>query len=238
MNTNLSEALQTLEGHLEEGAIDKHAMRELELYIDNDGQLYRSQYMPILKNLSNKKKKGRYNGQLAVKAFLNLVDNGARKYVKEFGGTVRTMFPKSLRTELAKEYRDDFENMFDNKEHDFMESLLLDTGSLTEGESLARGLKAFRSPEVNETCKVIVAMHDQLNKMGLSAEAVMVDGKTMRGNLIKLIGALTAMSDGGPRYLRLLDKNSMALAMKGLVNKRLAMICRKALKDESQGKLG
>ena len=33
-------------------------MKELKLYIDNDSSLYRQRYMPILKNLSKKKKKG------------------------------------------------------------------------------------------------------------------------------------------------------------------------------------
>ena len=33
-------------------------MRELKLFIDNDASLYRQRYMPILKNLSKKKKKG------------------------------------------------------------------------------------------------------------------------------------------------------------------------------------
>ena len=31
-------------------------MRELKLYIDNDSSLYRQRYMPILKNLSRKKR--------------------------------------------------------------------------------------------------------------------------------------------------------------------------------------
>ena len=43
-------------------------MRELKLYIDNDANLYRQRYMPILKNLSKKKKKGQYRKGLASKA--------------------------------------------------------------------------------------------------------------------------------------------------------------------------
>ena len=43
-------------------------MRELKLFIDNDASLYRQRYMPILKNLSKKKKKGNYRKRLAQKA--------------------------------------------------------------------------------------------------------------------------------------------------------------------------
>ena len=45
-------------------------MRELKLYIDNDANLYRQRYMPKLKNLSKKKKKGQYRKGLATKAFM------------------------------------------------------------------------------------------------------------------------------------------------------------------------
>ena len=49
-----------------------------------------------------------------------LVDDGAKRYVKEYGGNVRDVFPKKERMELAKEYAADFEEAFENKEYDFM----------------------------------------------------------------------------------------------------------------------
>ena len=60
-------------------------MEELKLYIDNDSSLYRQRYMPILKNLSKKKKKGRYRKNLAQRAFMYLIDDGAKRYVRSYG---------------------------------------------------------------------------------------------------------------------------------------------------------
>ena len=95
-------------------------MKELKLYIDNDASLYRQRYMPILKNLSRKKKKGQYRKGLASKAFMYLIDDGAKRYVKSYGGNARDVFPTRQRKELAKEYVDEFEDTFKNQEFDFM----------------------------------------------------------------------------------------------------------------------
>ena len=95
-------------------------MKELKLYIDNDASLYRQRYMPILKNLSKKKKQGKYRKRLAQKAFMYLIDDGAKRYTKEYGGNARDMFPKRQRQMLAKDYVDEFEDVFKNQEFDFM----------------------------------------------------------------------------------------------------------------------
>ena len=95
--------------------------QELKLYIDNDSQLYKQRYIPILKNLSHQKKRNKFSKSIAVKAFMYLVDDGAKRYTREYGGNPKDIFPKSKRTELAKEYVDEFESIFKNKEHDFME---------------------------------------------------------------------------------------------------------------------
>ena len=95
-------------------------MRELKLYIDNDSSLYRQRYMPILKNLSRKKKQGKFRKSLASKAFMYLIDDGAKRYTKEYGGNARDMFPKRQRQMLSKDYVDEFEDTFKNQEFDFM----------------------------------------------------------------------------------------------------------------------
>ena len=95
-------------------------MTELKLYIDNDASLYRQRYMPILKNLSTKKKKGKFRKGLASKAFMYMVDDGAKRYVRSYGGNVRDDFPKRQRQTLAKDYVDEFEDTFKNQEFDFM----------------------------------------------------------------------------------------------------------------------
>ena len=95
-------------------------MKELKQYIDNDASLYRQRYMPILKNLSKKKKKGQYRKRLAQKAFMYLIDDGAKRYVRSYGGNARDVFPKRQRKQLAKEYVEEFEQIYDNQEFDFM----------------------------------------------------------------------------------------------------------------------
>ena len=95
-------------------------MKELKLYIDNDANLYRQRYIPILKNLSRKKKQGKFRKSLASKAFMYLIDDGAKRYTKEYGGNARDMFPKRQRQMLSKDYVDEFEDTFKNQEFDFM----------------------------------------------------------------------------------------------------------------------
>lgn len=66
---------------------DSQASRELELYIENDGTLYRQQHEPILKNL---------------------VDAGAKKYCKDFGGTWNVMFTVATRKKVAESLNESF----------------------------------------------------------------------------------------------------------------------------------
>ena len=95
-------------------------MKELKLYIDNDANLYRQKYMPILKNLSKKKKQGKYRKGLASKAFIYLIDDGAKRYVRSYGGNHLDVFPKRQRKSLAKDYVEEFEQIFKDQEFDFM----------------------------------------------------------------------------------------------------------------------
>ena len=86
-------------------AEDSDAVRELDLFIVNDEDLYRKRFMPIIQNLKRKHAKGIYDHELAQKLWMYLVDDGARKYVEEFGSIgddVKTMFPKETRLQVAK----------------------------------------------------------------------------------------------------------------------------------------
>jgi hypothetical protein len=58
--------------------------RELALYIENDGDLYRQQTTPIILNLARKIKRGIFSHVKAAKLFRYLADNGAKKYSVEF----------------------------------------------------------------------------------------------------------------------------------------------------------
>lgn len=82
---------------------------ELKLYIENDGTLHRRQGEPILKNLAAKKAKGVYDHDEAVKIYMHLMESGAKKYAKEFGGTWNQLFSVADRKSAAKAFVGDFE---------------------------------------------------------------------------------------------------------------------------------
>lgn len=75
--------------------------RELELFIDNDEPTY-EYWKTCIRSLDRKMKRGKYSSTLAVKLWRHLADDAARRYCKEFGGTVRSVFPVSVRQELAE----------------------------------------------------------------------------------------------------------------------------------------
>ena len=102
-------------GHHAEG--DEHMARELKLFIGNDGDLYRQQTLPIIKNLMRKRKKGVYDSELAVKLWGYLMESGAKKYAKEFGGTWHEMFSPATREIAAREFARDFEIGADGGEY-------------------------------------------------------------------------------------------------------------------------
>ena len=64
---------------------DKVMINELFLFITNDQQLYRQRITPLIKNYQKKMKKGIFDEEMAVKGFLYAVNDGIKKYNKEFG---------------------------------------------------------------------------------------------------------------------------------------------------------
>lgn len=94
----------------------------LELFIDNDSDLYRQMYTPILVNLMRKRRRGNYDSGLAIKAFYNLATEGAKKYFREHGGRGRwyNMFPTSVRRATAVSLRNRFEMEADLGNYDGM----------------------------------------------------------------------------------------------------------------------
>ena len=99
--------VRAIRSRLGEG-LDAHAARELKLYIEQDRDLYRQQIVPIIKNVQRKMKSGKYDHAQAPKLWLYLVDNGAKKYVKEFGGDVKRDWPKDLRMSIANEFANEY----------------------------------------------------------------------------------------------------------------------------------
>ena len=64
---------------------DPDAAREIELYADNDSQLYYQSRRPILQNLTKKYKKGTFDVSKAAKLWRYYIDAALKKYNKEFG---------------------------------------------------------------------------------------------------------------------------------------------------------
>ena len=86
---------------------------ELELLATNDGDLYRRQYMPIIKNLMRKRAKNIYDHNLAIKLWRYLIDNVAKK---EAAPMARVKFPGLVRNLAAKSIADmELQKMDDNE---------------------------------------------------------------------------------------------------------------------------
>jgi len=97
---------------LDEAQLDPQAATELQLFIDNDANLYRQMTMPIYKNLANKMAGGKYSSSLAVKAFMHLAQEGAKRYAKQHSNAVgdwKALFSVPTRKKVAEELRDEFE---------------------------------------------------------------------------------------------------------------------------------
>ena len=56
---------------------------ELELFIENDADLYHRQFVPIVKNLVTKMARGVYDPKKGAKLFMYLMESGAKEYVKQ-----------------------------------------------------------------------------------------------------------------------------------------------------------
>jgi len=81
------------------------AVNELDLYINNNEDLYRKQFMPTVYNLQRKFNKKIYDHEKAKKLWMYLVDAAAREYTQEFGQPgedVKDFFPKPTREKVAQ----------------------------------------------------------------------------------------------------------------------------------------
>lgn len=97
--------------------------RELDLYIENDGGLYKSMTHPIYRNLANKRAQGTYLHTRAVDAFLHLTEAGAKKYTKEHGASGDKwyeLFPPAARHEVAEDFARYFEVEYDSGHWDHL----------------------------------------------------------------------------------------------------------------------
>jgi hypothetical protein len=127
--------------------IDQHAATELKLYIDNDGDLYRSQTTSILKNLATKRARGQYKHDLAVKLFGYLVESGAKKYAKGYQPWHK-MFDVATRKAVAEALTKDFEGEAKLGNYDnLLPKKYRSTSGGSNGSSHARKKISWKTPE-------------------------------------------------------------------------------------------
>ena len=95
---------------------------DLVTYIDNHGDLYRKQTVPIYKNLMAKRARGEYDGGRAVDAFLYLTESGAKEWARAARVDRRwhAMFPIELRREAARDLARSFEAEADLGNYDHL----------------------------------------------------------------------------------------------------------------------
>lgn len=92
--------------------MDETTLRELQLFTENDADIYRQTTTPIIKNLRTKQAQGKYSHERAVDAFMYLAEAGARKYARVHGGGEsdwHNIFPIDVRRAAAANWRDEFE---------------------------------------------------------------------------------------------------------------------------------
>jgi hypothetical protein len=83
--------------------IDEDALTELDLYIENTGDLYPMK-QAIRENLKKKLRKGVYDAKKAIVAWGHWVEAGARAYAKDYAEPAKwsVLFPKPLRDKLSE----------------------------------------------------------------------------------------------------------------------------------------
>lgn len=108
-------------GYRSYGGSDEAAARELELFIDNDSQLYHGYTTALHKSLANHVARGTYSHAAAVKGFMGLAEAGAKKYAKEFAspGEWHQIFTVPTRKMVAERFAKEFEteNALGNYKH-------------------------------------------------------------------------------------------------------------------------
>lgn len=138
---------------------DESVAEELILFVDNDAQLYKQQFIPIIKNILRKRKRGVYDHSKAPKLWLYLMDNAAKKYAKEHGepgARWMDMFPKNIRRLAAQMKADREWERIEGGEYDhLMESLTEQsfTGE-TFGFEVGDRVRVLRGPRKGQTGKV------------------------------------------------------------------------------------
>lgn len=94
--------------------------RELNLYAENDANLYRQRFIPIIKNLTRKINKGTYDPRKAPKIWEYYYDDAAKRYRKEFGSGERIFTRTNIRNLAAWKAPIEYRNIINGEYSDTM----------------------------------------------------------------------------------------------------------------------
>ena len=119
--------------------------RELALYTINTGELYRGQGLAIIANLAKKMKQGKFNKELAVKAFEYLADSGSKMYDKDFGYRFSKSDRKLAAEEILEHYMEQITEQSKQQHH----------------KAAAPGNRGERMDEGMKTYKIMVSKKEQ-----------------------------------------------------------------------------
>ena len=196
---------------VEDNEVDEDAIRELALYIENDGQLYQQQGEPIMRNLSRKWDKGIYDHDKAKTLWKYYADTGAKKYGKEHGADDGfNMFPPAVRRAVASELADNWheELKAGNKMEDVTEA-----GDVAPHEQLQK-LVGQHFPVGQDGSNAITALQGIIDDEGLNADLQKIadeDGPDTCGRP----AVHKYLSDVNPELLKLLNFGDMTMETLG-----------------------
>jgi len=156
--------LETLDTYLGEDDEMSDEARELELFAENDAQLYRQSGVPIMKNLSKKFKKGTYDPELGVKLWKYHADSAAKAYSQEHssGDDWKTMFNPAVRMEMARSMEASWRS--EMEAGNFMESAEVTESVIVEGELEAAEQVMASKNMVDKIQKMVEDLGGMLNE--------------------------------------------------------------------------
>ena len=83
------------------GSPESPESRELRLFADNDSDLYRKSFTPVVQNLGQKMDKGNYDPAKAEKLWGYHAERAAVSYGQQMGGNGKQIFSPAVRREAA-----------------------------------------------------------------------------------------------------------------------------------------
>lgn len=125
-------------------------IRELELYAENNEELYRQRIIPILNNLARKIKRGVYDPEKALVLWKYAADDAAKRYGKELGNNDGfKIFSPADRRAVAKELQMYYQEELENLVEKIIERNPA-TGFLLAVKNTASGQRAYYTGEEPE----------------------------------------------------------------------------------------